>query len=355
MVLLDLFPDKIKTLADNFGFSSWDWAAVLISLFSLIFGMASLLVAIRTLKSQRRTEGNTTPILNFHIQLFLVNKKLKEAYESYVNLLVLQIALEAINVRGENYRVKPTSQFWDIIKLDEKELHEHLFYDDFTKYYHFHTLVNFIHLYNEDIELLKSVVNDANISKSIKASTLKKAIENLFPIIQLWKNCVYKCFNLSNIEITSILNENIVNCSDLSIERIFKIRNIPTGSNMTVIKSYMDEHPGNGYIIRYLDAFMHLFKEYIGNHNIPLDIEPFKENTLRWIDVIMMNTLYNSNGSLITHIYKGNVGNGSTHVIFNLSQNQGHSSTDNWLNNSYIPEKAIESTSTWLYQILDVD
>ena len=356
MKLLNIFPDSVKNFAESFGLSSWDWSAILISILSFALAIWSLCVARRTLKSQRKTEKNTTPAINRDVQLFLLNNKIKEAYESFIHLLLLKVSLEGVNVDGINYKVKPTSQFWNVVRLNVDELHEHLFYNNVEQFSNFHTLVDFIKFYNEDIKVLEEFVNNPNINASYKRAILKKSIENLFPIIQLWYNCAKICFNLSDLMITQILHDGLVDATDLYIERIYKIRNIPLGSSLEVTKEYMEEHPGNQYVSEHIETFVKLFNEFISNNGLELSLADFKENTFRRLDSIMMNTPYKSNGALISFIYKGNVGNGSANIIFNISN-----SSESFHGNSYVPNTQIDSNdtsisnpSTWLYQIVDL-
>lgn len=44
----------VKEIATDYGFNVWDWCAVLVSICSVFIALASLLIASKTLKSQKR-------------------------------------------------------------------------------------------------------------------------------------------------------------------------------------------------------------------------------------------------------------------------------------------------------------
>lgn len=339
----------ITEFGTQLGFNIWDWSAVLISFCSVLIAIGSLTVAMKTLKSQKKTEKNTTPSINQDVQLFLLNNKLRDAYESFIHLLVLQISLEGLKVNGETYKVKPTSQFWDVVRLNVADLHEEIFYNDIKGFTHFHTFVNFVNFYNYDIDLLQQSIEKEEIDPTFKKSVLKKCIENLFPIIQLWHKCLRESFNIENAEIARILDSHIIHCSDLSMERIFKIRNMILNSDVQVVKYAMHEHPGNVYISPYLDTLQHQLAEFTITHNINAVISDFKENTLCWVDSIMLNTLYSSKGPLISFIYNENISKGGINVILNTSD-----TTKSAFDSSISQLASGAFPSTWLYQIVNI-
>lgn len=343
--------DTITEFGKEFGFNIWDWSAVLISFCSVLIAICSFIVAFKTFKSQKKTEKNTTPAINKEVQLFLVNNKLKEAYESFIHLLILQISLEGIEVDGSKYRVKPTSQFWDLVRLKVTDLHEEIFYNKINEFTHFHTFADFVDIFNNDIELLHDTIENSEIDASFKKTALKKCIENLFPIIQLWYKCLRESFNIDNKEISNILDTHIINCTDLSVERIFKIRNVVLNSNVEVIKYDMQEHPGSQYISSNVDSLCQLLVEFIAVNKIDVEINNFKENTFRWIDSVMMNTLYCSEGPLISFINNGNAGSGNVSVA-NPSQTIQPQSNNS--NSCFSEITTTNYPSTWLYQIVKI-
>ena len=349
IILQQNWHSSITEFGTQLGFNIWDWSAVLISICSVMIAIGSLTVAFKTLKSQKKTEKNTTPSINQDVQLFLLNNKLKDAYESFIHLLVLQISLEGLKVNGETYKVKPTSQFWDVVRLNVADLHEEIFYNDIKGFTHFHTFVNFVNFYNYDIELLQQSIEKDEIDPTFKKSVLKKCIENLFPIIQLWHKCLRESFNIENAEIAKILDSHIIHCSNLSMERIFKIRNLVLNSDVQVVKYAMQEHPGNVYISPYLDTLQRLLNEFTIKNKVNVKIRDFNENTLCWVDSIMMNTLYSSKGPLISFIYNENTGNGGINIMLTTSD-----SVKSSFDSSFSQLASGSIPSTWLYQIVNI-
>lgn len=356
MIILSIFPDTVKSIAENYGLSSWDWSAILISILSLLLAIFSLFVALRTLKSQRKTELNTLPIINDEVQLLLVNNILNKAYESFIHLLVLQISLEGIKTNGVNYSVKPTGQFWKIIKIDEKELHEHLFYNNISQFTIFHNLVDFINVYNSDIDMLKDVLEDTKSNSTLKKSVLKKTIENLFPIIRLWYDCAIICFHLNNSHISEIISKYVIECNSLSLDRLYKIRNIVEPCS-DINKFYMQDQPWKTYVLPHLNIFLDLMGRFTAHNKLDLNLVDFSNRTMKWIDSMLINTIYNAKGPLISFIYCGNIGTGNVALEFNQAQMTDTSICGTyWSNsgsNSFVSVDTPDNPSTWLYQIVD--
>ena len=107
----------IKEFAEWLSLTDWDWIAVSVALFSLLVAYLSLVVAKRTLKSQRQTEQNTMPIINIGIQKFLLDEFILKLLDGHIRLTALWNVLEK-----ENYSKYPS----ELILKKDNNTHKYL-------------------------------------------------------------------------------------------------------------------------------------------------------------------------------------------------------------------------------------
>ena len=157
------FHHQIVEFAEKYGLSTWDWAALIITSFSLIIAIISVIIATKTLISQKATQKNTQPIMNIEIQQFLIGQKLLCILDSYIYLFALQYFLSKFS-----YKVKPSSHFWEITKLSLEDMDESLFYNDNNKFVSFHNLKEILKEFNSSFDGLKKILFDKKASKQEK-------------------------------------------------------------------------------------------------------------------------------------------------------------------------------------------
>ena len=227
----------IDSIAQTLHVTTWDWVAVCIALSSFIVAIMSIIIAIKTLHSQRQTEKNTMPIMNNNIQEMLLKEMIRDVFDGYLRMTAINLSL------GEmNYNSYPTEEKILELKIPTNMLHIDLYYNEIDKYHCLKGLANMIQQYNLRIDLLYEKLKSVNIPSDF----VKETMDNLLyrnaqiantwwyvmtlmfrysdkmkslvfeDILQYWEECPnddieYKYFNKNNVYLKFIKNSDIRN------------------------------------------------------------------------------------------------------------------------------------------------
>lgn len=133
----------------------YDYLAVAISVLAFIVGGITLRYTIKTYKSQKKTEANTTPSINRDIQRALLAEQLANIYEIYVYLFTLFFYL-----RKHNHKAMPSEHFWNAIHIDLDQFHENLFYSNMDEWRKFSFLRDAHKTINNDLRILRKSIEN---------------------------------------------------------------------------------------------------------------------------------------------------------------------------------------------------
>jgi hypothetical protein len=156
-------PDFIEHFAKSAGLNIWDWFAAIIAFVSLLVAALSLIIAVKTLKSQRKTQKNTTPVINIEIQKMLWKKLIIKLYINLMKMYSLSLQLEK-----ENYGKKPEEYYIKGFCIEPDEyIHEELFYSDELRFKSAHRVKDNIEHYNLFFTHFAAYINGHPISADI--------------------------------------------------------------------------------------------------------------------------------------------------------------------------------------------
>ena len=205
----------IKEIATRFYLKDWDWIAVSIAFFSLIVAFISIMIAMRTLKSQRQTEKNTMPIINMKIQEFLLNELFLKLFDGQLMITALWYLLN-----DKKYELYPSEQILEKIKMPVTHIHSELFYKNYKSYRTIAGLVDMVNEYNIAITTLNNHLHDNAINKEI----LYREFSNLTHINDRIANILSKIlsllFNYDTSKISRIFVPFIDNISQNDVDNL---------------------------------------------------------------------------------------------------------------------------------------
>lgn len=211
------FHNQIIEFAERFGLSTWDWIALIITSLSLFIAVISLIIATKTLRSQKATQKNTQPIMNVSTLEFLVEQKLLCVLDAYIFLLSLQYLLSK-----NNYSVKPSSHFWQFTNIPLKELDESLFYFDNSKYVAFHHLRTVLEDFNVNILGLKEILSSTIAKKEDKELELSNIYDSISLIMGTFYDSQKICFDKKDEDIETFINDYFINVKETRYNKIFR-------------------------------------------------------------------------------------------------------------------------------------
>lgn len=162
MILLSI-RDIIEQIAQKYGLDTWDWIALSITLTTLVVSSVSLVVACKTLKSQKQTEKNTYPDINPNIQLSLVQPFISGFLSSAYHLFALYYILNKTN-----FKTRPSHQIWNLFVNPKDYLFERVFYSDINNFQRFKSFIGYCEDFNKDIDCLKKLFDEEAAEEEIK-------------------------------------------------------------------------------------------------------------------------------------------------------------------------------------------
>ncbi len=209
---------------------NWDWAAFAIAAFALY-------IAIRTLKSQKATQENTTRIMTMNIQKMLFVILIKQYYYKIQYLHVLRIKLQKCN-----YKKKPEESFiQSLCIIPENYIHEELFYENEDNYGDIHWLKKHIMEYNLYVN---SVANQL-YQKNINPENLDRMLEHIDGLCRWTLRMYQTIFNISKEELYNHLKEVLFE----------KQKNVISEKNNSIIKfDAREEYSRNDEFVKFIKS-----------------------------------------------------------------------------------------------------
>lgn len=273
--------ETVVEFGKYYGFNIWDWSAVLISVCSVFVAVVSLIVATKTLRSQKKTERNTLPVINKDVQLSLLAQSLRDLFDSYILIFALDFLLSK-----SNYTVKPSCHFWMYAKPHPNDIHESLFYSSETKLYPIHQLKLALIEFDDCLSSLEAHI-DTNDSED-QMLEIRHLYENVSYIIFAYKNVLTKTFNFSDIEADEFIKKNFHNRKQSKFQQRFETY-FPSGNQLTeTVLPYVENSLASQYLSENFNRFLELSLKR------PIDtsrLTEIKERLSHEVDCILLNTL----------------------------------------------------------------
>lgn len=227
---------QVVDFALRYGLNTWDWVALIITSFSLMIAIISVVIATKTLKSQKETQKNTQPIMNLVNQEFLIGQKLLCILDSYIYLFALQFFLTK-----HDYKVKPSSHFWQITEISLDDLNESLFYNENEKFIEFNWLKTVIKEFNTNIMGLKEILSNSKAKKEEKDLELLHIFDNIGMIMSAYYDTLEICFNQDTEQAKKFIEKNFMFVDEARYFKIYKekfakpeIMTIPTVNKISL-------------------------------------------------------------------------------------------------------------------------
>lgn len=190
--------ESIIDFGKQYGFNVWDWSAVIISLCSGIIAILSLIVTVKTLRSQKKTEQNTLPSINRDVQISLLAQNLSDLYDSYALIFALDYLLQSTD-----YCITPSSHFWELVKLNSSDVHEYLFYGSESQFRPIHKLKSAIDDFNNSLNSLESCLGSKN--NAAKKMEITHIYDEVGYFIYLFECVLRDTFSFTPPEISTFL------------------------------------------------------------------------------------------------------------------------------------------------------
>lgn len=191
MLLLKV-EDIIRFATEN-GLDRWDWIAITITSATFIISCISLIIASKTLISQKKTEKNTMPIVNIGVQKSLILQLIGQLLKTNYFILTLQYQMEKMN-----NSVFPSYHFWDFVPKTNKYLFDNLFYNDLDKFKIITNLQNDLTSFNQSISNLRYAVENDSTDLVREFNRFHIGNRKVFMSVI---NVLRKCLDMSDAEI----------------------------------------------------------------------------------------------------------------------------------------------------------
>lgn len=280
MILLSI-RNLVEDFAQRYGLNTWDWITFAITLTTLVVSSCALGVARKTLKSQKKTEKNTKPIMNTEIQLSLMGNILLELLDAYLFLFALAFFLEK-----KTYKAKPSPHFWNRTHLSLDSINVSLFYNDNDKFIAFNNLKVLLEEFNYNLTSLQTTINSPNSNKNIIEFELNHIFRNSVMILKSYCDVLKACYGKNQEDIKLFIDENFLSVNYPLFVRI-AIANMDIDNKEDVSFYYIKNSEVKTILKKQIDLFtdsinqLHFFdREYIVSK---MDI------LMRFVDVIIMN------------------------------------------------------------------
>lgn len=199
----------IDDLANQYSLDKWDWVAVSIAFCSFCIAVTALVVAVKTLKSQRQTEKNTMPIITLQIQEFLLKEFVFKLLDGQIRVGALWHLLSA-----KNYSFYPSEQLLEKVKIPMDIFHIELFYNNADLYHCLNGLVDMTSEYNTNIGVLNNHLKNPSISSDIINQEFDTIVRQNEKIADTWKKVMTIVYGYNNHQLSSVF-DNILNSVEI--------------------------------------------------------------------------------------------------------------------------------------------
>ena len=146
--------------------------AIIISFSALIVAVITLLVNIKSLKSQKYTEKNTLPVINESVQKSLLFAFLMKLLTSLMQMVALKSFLE-----DEKYEYYPSEHFLLTSKLPQDTFHSELYHNALPTYRFIQIYESQVEEYNSRIDVFLSHLKGSSINSNILSREINQIIK----------------------------------------------------------------------------------------------------------------------------------------------------------------------------------
>ena len=176
----------IKEFAEYLSLTVWDWVAVFVALCSLGVACASLVIAKRTLSSQRQTEKNTLPVININTQEVLLNKLLFDLLDTATSVKSMQLFFQDGN------KLNCANRFIQGLTVDNSLIHLELYFNNPKMYLEMNRMDKAIKDFNLLLLSLNEVLAEYEKNNDIHflGKFMNVLINDSFRLIYYWGKCV---------------------------------------------------------------------------------------------------------------------------------------------------------------------
>lgn len=201
IILQQNWHSSITEFGTQLGFNIWDWSAVLISICSVIIAIGSLIVAFMTLKSQKKTEKNTTPSITIDSQVQLLCVLVYNILQNISKLNAIRLFLTKNKFEGYLLHY-----IFEDLKLDPDKIHTDLVNNRPNDLIHISDLKKEILFFNSQVDDFALSLKMKNLGNKHKLETLIKLELKLSSIFNYTTNTICNIFNQEHAFIQSILS-----------------------------------------------------------------------------------------------------------------------------------------------------
>lgn len=192
----------IYNFAKQYKLDTWDWVAVTIAFCSFCIAVTALIIAVKTLKSQRQTEKNTMPIITLQIQEFLLKEFVFKLLDGQIRVGALWHLLSA-----KHYSFYPSEQLLEKVKIPMDIFHIELFYNNAVYYHCLNGLVDITSEYNTNISVLNNHLKNPSISNDIINQEFDNIVRQNEKIADIWKKVMTIVYNYHSQQLSSVFDE----------------------------------------------------------------------------------------------------------------------------------------------------
>lgn len=178
--------------ADHTQKDNYDYLAVAISVLAFIVAGITLYYTIRTYRSQKKTEANTTPSINRDIQRYLLLEQLTNIYDIYVYLFALFFYL-----RKHQHKAIPSEHFWNSIEVKLEQFHESLFYNNIEEWKKFSFLKDAHRTIDNDLKILRASIENREATGEDNEREFGHLIDEAGYILWAYKPVIEDIYHLN--------------------------------------------------------------------------------------------------------------------------------------------------------------
>lgn len=286
MIYLSIFSfaDQVKAFAESTSLNTWDWLAFLIAIISLCVAGISLYIAFGTLKSQKKTEKNTQPVMTEKVQYLLLKQKTLALLDTYIFLFSLHYILNKYN-----YKVVPSNHFWQYVEFDTHDLNESLFYLYEDKFSEFHNLKKSYDLLRDDIASFKNILLTTNDKTRIE-DELCHIYDNIGMLTGNLFNTLQISFGKDDEQIKQFFKDNFFCVFETQYYNRY-IKKFCHDNNRLSLP-YLENSESEQFLSKHVESFCELASEAIGFDDTEIG-EEFRKYIILHSNVIVLNTQYN--------------------------------------------------------------
>lgn len=208
--------------ADHTQKDNYDYLAVAISVLAFIVAGITLYYTIRTYRSQKKTEANTTPSINRDIQKYLLLEQLTNIYDIYVYLFALFFYL-----RKHKHKAMPSEHFWNAIEVRLDQFHESLFYNNIEDWKKFLFLIDAHRTIDNDLKILRASIENREASGEENEKEFGHLIDEAGYVLWAYKPVIEDIYHL---DYDKVLKEYFFDSTNSKIEKLFKAKYIHNDS-----------------------------------------------------------------------------------------------------------------------------